>query len=143
MDIQQVSVFIENKAGRLAEVTRSLRAAAINIRSLSLADTSDFGVLRLIVDRPEQCREVLSGQGFVVRLTSVLAVEVADQPGGLDDILQLFDKHKLNVEYMYAFVEKRQNNAVMIFRFDTPEDAQRILKEQHIPLVDNRTLLQN
>lgn len=141
MNIQQVSVFIENKAGRLADVTSALRNAGINIRSLSLADTSDFGVLRLIVDRPDECLTVLSSAGFVVRLTTVLAVEVADQPGGLDDILQLFDRHSLNVEYMYAFVEKRRENAVMIFRFDAPEEALRILTEQNIPLVDQQSLI--
>ena len=123
MQVEQISVFIENKSGRLAEVTRALGEAGINIRALSLADTSDFGILRLIVNDCEKARGELKQRGFTVSKTEVVAVEVPDQPGGLARILQTLDGKNLNVEYMYAFVERCGGNAVIIFRFDELERA--------------------
>ena len=118
MHVEQISIFIENKFGRLAEVTRILGDAGINIRTLSLADTSDFGILRLIVNDAEKARTVLKERGFTVSKTEVVAVEIPDRPGGLADILQVLDADGINVEYMYAFVERCGENATMIFRFD-------------------------
>src|SRR5512142_347771 len=118
MYVEQISIFIENKFGRLAEVTRILGDAGVNIRTLSLADTSDFGILRLIVNDTEKARTVLKERGFTVSKTDVVAVEIPDRPGGLADILQVLDADGINVEYMYAFVERNKENAVMIFRFD-------------------------
>ena len=118
MHVEQISIFIENKFGRLAEVTRTLGDAGINIRTLSLADTSDFGILRLIVNDTEKAKTVLKEKGFTVNKTEVVAVEIPDRPGGLADILQALDADGINVEYMYAFVERCGENAVMIFRFD-------------------------
>ncbi|MCM0081460.1 ACT domain-containing protein [Geomonas sp. Red32] len=123
MHVEQISIFIENKFGRLAEVTRILGDAGINIRTLSLADTSDFGILRLIVNDTEKAKLVLKEKGFTVSKTDVVAVEIPDRPGGLADILQALDKDGINVEYMYAFVERCGENAVMIFRFDETEKA--------------------
>ena len=123
MQVEQISIFIENKFGRLAEVTRILGDAGINIRTLSLADTSDFGILRLIVNDSQKAKEVLKERGFTVSKTEVVAVEIPDRPGGLADLLQVLDADGINVEYMYAFVEHFEENAVMIFRFDETEKA--------------------
>lgn len=128
MKVEQISIFIENKSGRLAEITKILGDAAINIRALSLADTSDFGILRLIVNDVEKAKQVLKDKGFTVNKTEVVAVEVPDQPGGLAAILQILDKDNINVEYMYAFVERCGGNAVIIFRFDETEKAVNSLK---------------
>jgi hypothetical protein len=127
MKAEQISVFIENKSGRLAEVTRILGDAEINIRALSLADTSDFGILRLIVNDREKAKAVLKEKGFTVTKTEVVAVEVPDRPGGLYQILRKLDSETINVEYMYAFVERCGENAVIIFRFDETEKAIKIL----------------
>ena len=123
MKVEQISIFIENKSGRLAEITRILGEAGINIRALSLADTSDFGILRLIVDDVEKAKSVLKESGFTVNKTEVVAVEVPDSPGGLSHILQSLDNDQINVEYMYAFVERCGGNAVIIFRFDDTDKA--------------------
>jgi hypothetical protein len=123
MKVEQISVFIENKSGRLAEVANVLGAAGINIRALSLADTSDFGILRLIVNDREKAKTVLKEKGFTVSKTEVVAIEVPDRPGGLSDILHTLDGEGINVEYMYAFVERCGENAVIIFRFDETEKA--------------------
>jgi len=123
MKVEQISIFIENKSGRLAKVTRILGDANINIRVLSLADTSDFGILRLIVDDVEKAKSVLKENGFTVNKTEVVAVEVPDRPGGLSNILQSLDNNQINVEYMYAFVERYGGNAVIIFRFDDTDKA--------------------
>ena len=123
MKVEQISIFIENKSGRLAEVTRTLGEAGVNIRALSLADTSDFGILRLIVNDCEKAKQVLKEKGFTVSKTEVVAVEVPDCPGGLSRILQALDRAQINVEYMYAFVERCGENAVIIFRFDETDKA--------------------
>lgn len=123
MKVEQISIFIENKSGRLAEITRILGDSGINIRALSLADTSDFGILRLIVNEVEKAKLVLKEGGFTVSKTEVVAVEVPDRPGGLATILQTLDREQINVEYMYAFVERCGGNAVIIFRFDETDKA--------------------
>ena len=123
MKVEQISVFIENKSGRLAEIARILGEAGINIRALSLADTSDFGILRLIVNDREKAKTVLKEKGFTVSKTEVVAVEVPDRPGGLHQILKKLDSDAINVEYMYAFVERCEENAVIIFRFDETDKA--------------------
>jgi hypothetical protein len=106
MKVEQISIFLENKAGRLAEVTRILGEGGINIRALSLADTSDFGILRLIVNDHEKAKKILKEHGFTVGRTEVVAVEVEDRPGGLSSILQILYEAGINVEYMYAFVQQ-------------------------------------
>ena len=136
MQVEQISIFLENKTGRLAEVTSILSEADVNIRALSLADTSDFGVLRLIVDDNKKAEEVLKSKGFTVNKTRVVAVEVQDKPGGLNKILSLLDKSGVNVEYMYAFVRQSEDNAVMIFRFDHIDEAIKLLKDGGITVID-------
>jgi len=132
MKVEQISVFLENKAGRLAEVTRVLGEAGINIRALSLADTTDFGILRLIVDKYDQAREVLKAGGFTVGKTEVVAVEVPDRPGGLAGVLRVLAQAGVNVEYIYAFVQHSGKNAVIIFRFDNLEDAIQVLQKEGV-----------
>jgi len=123
MKLQQISVFIENQSGRLYDVTNLLGQNGINIRALSLADTSDFGILRLIVNNPENAYKILKENEFTVGRTEVVAVEVKDEPGGLAEILGALSKNEINVEYMYAFVEPSGGNAIMIFRFDETDKA--------------------
>ena len=135
MRAEQISVFLENKAGRLAEVTAILAEAGVNIRALAVADTSDFGVLRLIVDDNEKAVESLKNHGFTVGKTDVVAVEVEDKPGGLHRILAIFHKAQINVEYMYAFVQHSGKNAVMIFRIDNIDEAVRILRENSVTVI--------
>jgi len=127
MKVEQISIFLENKPGGLSEVTKILRDAGINIRALSLADTSDFGILRLIVNDVEKAKEALKANGITVGRTTVVAVEVPDRPGGLHSILDILTKEDINVEYMYAFVERSGENAVIIFRFANPDRAIEIL----------------
>jgi hypothetical protein len=132
MKVEQISVFLENKAGRLAEVTKVLGEGGINIRALSLADTTDFGILRLIVDKYDQAREILKQHGFTVGKTEVVAIEVPDRPGGLAWVLQILSDSDVNVEYMYAFVQHSGKNAVIIFRFDNLERAIELLQQQGV-----------
>lgn len=135
MKVEQISVFLENKAGRLAEVTHTLAEAGINIRALSLADTSDFGILRLIVSDFEKAKENLKAGGFTVGRTTVVAVEVSDQPGGLNNILEMLRDAKINVEYMYAFVNQSGAHAIIIFRFDRTDQAIELLQKNNIAIV--------
>ncbi len=123
MKVEQIAVFLENKSGRLAEITRVLAENNVNIRALSVADTTDFGILRLIVDNNQAAEQALRQNGFTIGKTEVVAVEVTDQPGGLASVLETLNEESLNVEYMYAFVEKSGANAAIIFRFDDTDTA--------------------
>lgn len=129
MKVEQISVFLENRPGGLEQVTGILKDAGINIRTLTLADTSDFGILRMIVNDVEAASRVLREQGLRVSRTNVVAVEVPDKPGGLHGILEVVTKNGINVEYLYAFVERSGENAVMIFRFDAPDKAIAVLEQ--------------
>ena len=140
MQVEQISVFLENKSGRLSEVTAILAEAEVNIRALALADTSDFGVLRLIVDDTEKARQTLKNNGFTVGKTNVVAVEVTDRPGGLHDILTMLHDVGLNVEYMYAFVRSSGDNAVMIFRIEKEQEAIRLLESRGVNVIDGQRL---
>ncbi|NLC56476.1 MAG: ACT domain-containing protein [Armatimonadetes bacterium] len=123
MKVNQISVFLENKSGRLADVTRTLAQNGINIRALSIADTVDYGLLRLIVDHPQHAAKVLSDYGFTVAQTEVLAIAVPDRPGGLAGIIDILSAKDLNIEYMYAFVGRSGDHAIVIFRIEPVEDA--------------------
>ncbi|MBW1981609.1 MAG: ACT domain-containing protein [Deltaproteobacteria bacterium] len=140
MRVEQISIFLENKAGRLAEVTRILGQGNINIRALSLADTSDFGILRLIVNDHEKAKEILKEHGFTVGRTEVVAVEVEDKPGGLNKILQILFEAHINVEYMYAFVQQSGQNAVLIFRFDDIDAAVDVLRRNGVTVIEGKKL---
>jgi len=140
MKAEQISVFLENKSGRLAEVMRVLGAAQVNIRALSIADTSDFGILRIIVNDREKALETLKANNFTVSLTDVVAIEVPDTPGGLAEILDLLDAQKVNVEYMYAFIERHSDAAVIIFRFDETDKAIEILQKAGITILGSKEI---
>ena len=140
MKIKQISVFLENRSGRLAGVLGILSGVGANIRALSLADTNDFGILRLIVDKPEESLAALKAANFTVRSTDVLAVEVPDRPGGLQSILQVLSGADVNVEYMYAFVTRKTEKAVVIFRFEDADDALSALKAAGVSVLDADTV---
>ena len=140
MKVEQISIFIENKSGRLAEVCGILGEAGVNIRALSLADTSDFGILRLIVQDSEKALKVLKEHRFTVSKTEVIGVEVPDSPGGLSSILRILDENQVNVEYMYAFVERSGDNAVIIFRFDDIDGAIDVLSRNGIKVLESRKI---
>ena len=132
MKIRQISVFLENKVGRILEITEILGAHNINIRALSLADTSDFGILRMIVNDVGKAVTVLKEKDIIVKESSVVAIEVPDKPGGLAAVLKVLGKKNINVEYMYAFFEQPQDKALLIFRFEDPDKAISILRENGI-----------
>ncbi|OPY07965.1 MAG: acetolactate synthase 3 regulatory subunit [Syntrophaceae bacterium PtaB.Bin095] len=140
MKVEQISVFLENKPGGLEKVTRILRDAGINIRTLAVADTSDFGIVRLIVNDVEKATGVLRESGFTVSRTTVVAVEVPDRPGGLHGILEVIAKENINIAYMYAFVEKSGENAVMLFRFDQQDRAIEVLTKSGIAVLSGEKL---
>jgi hypothetical protein len=140
MQVEQISVFLENKMGRLSEVTAILTESHVNIRALALADTSDFGVLRLIVDNTEKALQTLKNNGFTVSKTNVVAVEVTDRPGGLHDILTMLHDAGLNVEYMYAFVRSSGDNAVMIFRIEQDQTAIELLESKGVNVIDGEQI---
>ncbi|RMG73059.1 MAG: ACT domain-containing protein [Nitrospirae bacterium] len=140
MKVEQISIFLENKSGRLAEVTGLLAEAGINIRALSLADTSDFGILRLIVNDTEKAKQVLKENGFTVGKTEVVAVEVPDRPGGLAGILKALGGKGINVEYMYAFVQSSGENAIIIFRFDELDRAIEALQTAGVRILKGEEL---
>jgi len=123
MKVDQISIFLENKPGGLEHVTRVLKDSDINIRALSLADTADFGILRLIVNDTSAAEKALSAEGFTVKLSPVVVVEVPDRPGGLHSILEILGKSGVNVEYSYAFVDRSGENALIIFRFNKTDEA--------------------
>ncbi|MDD5746497.1 MAG: amino acid-binding protein [Candidatus Omnitrophica bacterium] len=123
MKITQISVFLENKTGRLADVCKLLGNNQVNIKALTIAENKEFGILRLVVDKPKIALEVLRKEQFVAERTDIVAVEVDDRPGGLARLLDFMGKHDLNIEYMYGFMEKRSEKALMVFRFDDAQKA--------------------
>lgn len=134
MYIDQISVFLENRAGRVLDITEIFGQNNINIRALSLADTSDFGILRMIVDDSKKAADVLRQKGFIVKESVVVAVEVPDRPGGLASVLRVLAVKNINVEYMYAFFEQPRDKALLIFRFEDPGEAVKILEENGIEI---------
>ncbi|MFO7605745.1 MAG: amino acid-binding protein [Desulfurivibrionaceae bacterium] len=135
MNVQQVAVFLEHKPGRLADISHCLAESNINIRALSLADTTDFGILRLVADDTDKARKVLKEHGFTVGVTEVIAVGAEDRPGGMDKILQVVSKAGLNVEYMYAFTKKSGESGILLFKFDEPARALAAFKEAGIKIL--------
>ena len=123
MKLNQLSIFLENKPGQLSIPCKALSDAGINIVTLSLADTHQFGILRLIVRDWEQAKQTLKDAGCVVNVTEVVAIEVSDQPGGLAQILAVIEDKNINLEYMYAFTSRTEDKAVLIFRFEQPDEA--------------------
>ncbi|MFH7325364.1 ACT domain-containing protein [Desulfurivibrio sp. C05AmB] len=137
MQVRQIAIFLENRSGRLADITHTLARNDINIRALSLADTADFGILRMVVSDTDKAAKALKEDGFTVGVTEVTAVEVPDQPGSLNAILQVVNKAKLNVEYMYAFTQQSGDTGLLLFRFDDPEAALRAFREAGCKLLSD------
>jgi hypothetical protein len=137
---KQISVFIENRAGRLASIAQLLKEEGIDIRAISLADAPDFGIFRVVVEDPERARTALKRRGFVTELSDVIAVEVEDRPGGLADVLALFAEHDLNVEYMYAFLTERSGKAIIFFRFEDTDRAVGALQAAGVPTIGGERL---
>ena len=135
MKVNQLSVFLENKSGRLADVTRTLADNSVNIRALSIADTIDYGLLRLIVNDPVKAKSALNEAGFTVALTEVLAIEVPDKPGGLAGIIDVVAGSEANIEYMYAFVGTSGENAIVIFRIEKIDEAIPILQANGVRIL--------
>lgn len=123
MLVKQISVFLENKEGRVAQVTQILSDNKINIRALSIADTTEFGILRLIVDKPVEAEKALKDEGFTVSITEVIAISIEDEPGGLAKALEVLHNDKISVEYIYAFISKTNHKANVILRVESCERA--------------------
>lgn len=135
MEVKQISLFLENKKGRLWEALNVLAKANINIRALSIADTSDFGILRLIVPEPDKAKKALEKNNFTVRENDVIAVGVSDRPGGLAEILKILTDADINVEYMYAFVEKSGQKAIVVLRTDSISKGKKALKQAGVTVL--------
>jgi len=125
--IRQVSVFLENRSGRMAKITTALGQEGVDIRALALADASDFGILRLVLTDTEKGVSILKAKGFTVRVTDVIAVKVDDHPGGLGALLTILENAGLNLEYVYMLNHQTPDQAVFIFRFDNPDKALDVL----------------
>ncbi|MEW6273988.1 MAG: ACT domain-containing protein [Bacillota bacterium] len=138
MKVKQISVFLENKSGWLAEVTRALGDNKINIRALSIADTTDFGILRLIVNSPDLAYKILKERGFTVSVNEVIVVEVVDEPGGLAEILGVLREAGINIEYLYAFVQKAAKAALVVFRVEELEEAVTTLQAKGIRILSGQ-----
>ncbi|HPO49703.1 MAG TPA: ACT domain-containing protein [Spirochaetota bacterium] len=141
--IKQISVFLENKKGRLSEVTKTIADNGIDIKALTLADTKDFGVLRLIVTDPDKCVKILKESNFVAQETEVIAIEIEDAPGGLSKILELLNSNDVNIEYIYATIEKVKNKAIVIFRIEEKDKAREVLSKNGINIYEMRDIINN
>ncbi|HNQ49868.1 MAG TPA: ACT domain-containing protein [Candidatus Omnitrophota bacterium] len=140
MKLIQISIFLENKKGRLLDVCSLLGENKINLRALTVAESDNFGVLRLVVDKPQEATTILKAKGFVANLTEIVAVEVPDKPGGLAEVLKVLAKHNINVEYMYGFLERASTRALLVFRFDNPDTAIEVLKANKIRVVGQKDM---
>ena len=141
MTIQQLSVFVENQPGKLAEALEVLAKASIDMRALSLADTADFGILRLIVDKPDEALEILRDAGYLVKTNEVIPVAVGDRPGGLAPVMRLLADAGVDVEYTYSFVAHKRDQAYVILRVDNNEYAVKVLSGGGISLLDAEDIL--
>ena len=135
MYIDQISIFVENRLGRLAEITGIINASGIDIRALSIADTADFGILRLIVSDPQRAADALRGEGAAVSVTKVIAVRLDDHPGALHNVLSLLSDNGISVEYAYAFITRKEDDAYVILRIENLDEAAALLARSGIGLL--------
>ena len=140
MTINQISVFLENKSGRLADVTKVLADAQVNIRAMTIADTADFGILRIVVNDTEKACQAFEKNGFTVRMTKVLGIEIEDRPGGLHNVMELFKNNGVNIEYLYASVENKKGKAVVIFKVEDVDLGLRITEKNSLVAVSENDL---
>ena len=136
MGIKQISVFLENSTGRLSEVTKTLANAGINLRAISIADTADFGILRIIVDKTEDAVNALNTAGFTTRQTDVVAVEIEDEPGSLAKLMEVFRQSQVNIEYLYSSLEGQIGKAVVIFKMEDHGKCIKILNDNNLKMAD-------
>lgn len=138
--IQQLSVFVENQPGSIMRVTSALTEAKINIRAIASLDTPEFAILRLVVDKPENAKEYLTTRGFVVRLQQVIGVELKDEKGNLNQMLEVLAKGEISINYIYSFVIREEKEPVMIFHTDDYEKAEAYLKAAGVKLIGEAEL---
>lgn len=141
MTIKQISIFMENKPGHLATICKALASANVNIVTLSLADTQQFGIVRLIVNDCDKAKDVLASAGFAVNVRDVLAVGVRDEPGGMARLLEIIGAAGVNIEYMYAFAAHIGEEAILVFRFDDPGKAEKALADAGVQIVSPDDIL--
>ena len=142
MLVKQVSIFVENKEGKIADVLKILAKENINISALSLADTTNFGILRLIVDDPKKAKNILQSEDMIVKINEILAVGIDDQPGGLAKVLDILAKANVQIEYMYAFTGHNKEYATVVFKTNDIEKAYDCLKIKDIPLISAEEIKQ-
>lgn len=140
MTINQLSIFVENKAGTVAKITKSIADAGVSIRALSVADTQEFGILRLIVSDVEKAKEALSKNDCVVSVTKVIGVQIPDVPGGLSEVLGLMSENSINVEYLYAFITVSGQHAYVVLRVEDNDRAAKILSEKGIKIINQQDI---
>ncbi len=138
--IKQISVFLENKSGRLVRVAQVLGDANISIRGVSIADTSDFGILRMIVDHPDEAIAELKDKGIMATVTDVIAIEIPDKPGGLAHVLKFLDAAGINIEYLYSFIEKPTHCAIIMMRVERIAEALKVLQDNKVPIVSGERI---
>jgi len=139
MLINQISVFIENKPGRVSQLADVLAKSNINLLNLSIADTKDYGILRAVTNDNQKAVKVLKENGFTVSLNDLIGVEVKNKPGGLASILNIFDKANLSIEYLYSYSRTSEGNAVILFRVENTEFALKVLKQSGVKLISDIT----
>ena len=137
MKVKQLSLFLENKPGSLSRPVKLLAKAKLNILTLSIADTQQFGILRFVLRDWEKAKKVLEKEGFVVKVSDMVAIEVADEPGGLAEILETVEQARVNLEYMYGFTIRKEGKGVLAFRFDDPDRAIAALRNKGISPVSS------
>lgn len=139
---QQISVFIENTRGRLREITELLKNDSIDIKAITIADTPDFGVVRMITSNNQKALMILKNGGFTTRTTEVIAIKIANKPGSLFNVLSVLDNHGINIEYLYSYAASPVKEAILIFRFDNNDAAQKVLIDADISILSTEELLQ-
>lgn len=143
MTVKQISIFVENKIGNLAEVTQVLSKAGVSLHAISLADTKDFGVLRVIVDDSYLAATTLKEQGYIFSITSVLAIAISDEPGSLYQVLTMLEEGSVNLEYLYDFNTRKSDYAYLILKVEQVEEAVEVLAKNHIRLLSQEDLKTN
>ncbi len=137
MKVKQISVFLENTTGRLAEVTKTIANAGINLRAISIADTADFGILRMIVDKPEEGMKVLKTAEFTAKLTDVIGIILDDKPGGLNKVMDIFNRDGVNIEYLYSSLINEKDSVVIIFKVEDIDHGLKIVEKSGLEAISS------
>ncbi|MCF0226569.1 MAG: acetolactate synthase [Methanobrevibacter sp.] len=140
MKVEQLSIFLQNKEGSLHDVLEILKKGNLNLKALSLADASDFGILRIVVDNPDKGIKLLKDNGFLVKPTDIIAIEMDDTPGALANILGIIKKDKINLEYLYAFSHQKTDKAILVLHTDNLDDLISCLEKENIVIVQSEKI---